>query len=39
MKAVTLRATEPQSVAVGFLGHIQLLHDELVDGDPVTEHL
>jgi len=38
MKTVTLRTAEPQSVAVGFQGHIQHLHDDLVDGDPVAEH-
>jgi len=39
MKAVTLRATKPQPMAVLFQGHIQHLNDDLVDGDLVSEHL
>ena len=39
LKAVTFRATKPQPMAGLFQGHIQHLHDDLVDGDLVTEHL
>ena len=37
MKAVTLRAAEPQPVAVVAQRHIQHLHDDLIDGDLVAD--
>jgi hypothetical protein len=39
MKAVTLRATKPQPMAVLFQRHIQHLYDDLVDGYLVAQHL